>query len=379
MKKYFLVGLFIRFLVIVFTFRYDLIFIWERPAFFLKNLNTIGSYYGPLTYITFGILSPIYFLSQQIGYWVLKIPYLFVDIYILFLLLKLSRKKIHKRILIFWWLNPIVIFSAYAIGQLDIIMALCVALSVFVAKKNHVFSIISVGTGVAYKTMTLPLLLPLTLILEERLISRIKIIASGLSLPVLLAIIFWLPSHADISNTYFPTKMVFYPQFSLTPDSVWEYFCLIVGIVSYFSLQFYLIKNKRSISNLGDILFSSLAFFIIALPIYSVFRYTVLMPLLVLVSLKNKKTLELTMIIILLMLGYVYTWPLQWGLIAHIYPQARSFPALREWVAPVVNYENVAFIFRVIADLLILYMAAVALKKTFTIIRLPKRINEKLV
>lgn len=365
MKKFFILGLFIKFFIIIFTYRYDLIFIWERPAFFLQNLHTIGSYYGPLTYITFGILSPIYFLSQHVGYWVLKIPYLLVDIYILFLLLRLSAKHLRKRVLIFWWLNPVVIFSAYAMGQLDIILALCVALSIFLARKNDISSALSIGGGVAYKTMTLPLLIPLTLVLKKKLKDRIKIFTAGLSVPVLLALMFWLPSHADVSNTYFPTKMVFYPQLLLTPDSVWEYFCLIVGLISYLILQYYLIKHKYSISNLGDILFSSLAFFIIALPIYSVFRYTVLIPLLVLVSLKNKETFTLTLIILLLMFGYVYTWPLQWGLIAHIYPQAAGIPALRELVAPYFNYENVAFVFRIGADSLIYYLAIVAVKKVF--------------
>lgn len=365
MKKYFLLGLLIKSLFVVFTFHLDTLFIWERPAHFIQNLHIIGSYYGPLTYITFGVLSPIYFLSQHIGYWVLKTPYLFVDLYILYLLLKISPKAIHKKALIFWWLNPIVIFSTYAMGQIDIILSLSVILSVYVAKRHRAFSILSLGAGVAYKTMTLPLLIPSSLILENNLVKRIEMIVIGISVPLLLGILFWLPSHPNISNTYFPTGIIFYPKLSMTPDSIWEYSSLLLGTIGFFAVQYLLIKNKTHISNLAHVLFVSLAFVIIALPIYSVFRYTVLIPLLVLVSLKVEKALMLPLILILLPLGYLYVWPLEWGLIAHIYPQAKNLPALREWVSPVVNYENVAFLFRVIADSLIFYLAIVSLKKTF--------------
>jgi len=233
MKKYFLLGLLIKFLFVVFTFHLDTLFIWERPAHFIQNLHTISSYYGPLTYITFGMLSPIYFLSQNIGYWILKIPYLFVDIYILYLLLKMSPKAIHKKVLVFWWLNPIVIFSTYAMGQLDIILSLCVVLSVYVAKRHHVFSILSLGAGVAYKTMTLPLLISSSLILEKNLVKRIEMIAIGISVPLLLGILFWLPSHQNISNTYFPTGIIFYPKLSMTPDAIWEYSSLFIGIIGF--------------------------------------------------------------------------------------------------------------------------------------------------
>ncbi len=367
MKKYFLLGLIIKSLFIVFTFHLDTLFIWERPAHFIQNLNTIGAYYGPLTYITFGILSPIYFLSQHIGYWILKTPYLFVDFYILHLLLKMSPKSLHKKVLIFWWLNPIIIFSTYAMGQVDIFLSLCVVISVYVAKRRRTFSSLSLGAGVAYKTMTLPLLIPTALILEKNLVERIKIIAIGISVPLIIGLLFWLPSHPNISNTFFPTGIIFYPKLSMTPDSIWEYLSLLAGVIGFFAVQYLLIKNKTHISNLAQGLFASLAFVMIALPIYSIFRYTILMPLLVLVSLKMRKALSLALILILLPFGYLYIWSLEWGLIAHIYPQAKNLLALREWVAPLINYENVAFFFRIIADSLIFYLAILSFKSMFHI------------
>lgn len=365
MKKYFLLGLIIKSLLVAFTFHLDTLFIWERPAHFIQNLPTISSYYGPLTYITFGILSPIYFLSQHVGYWILKIPYFFLDIYILYLLLKLSHPAIHKKILIYWWLNPIIIFSTYAIGQVDIILSLCVALSVYTARKHRVFSILSIGAGVAYKTMTLPLLIPSALILGKSVTDKIKMMLIGISVPFVFALLFWLPAHSNVVNTYFPTGIIFYPRLSTTPDSIWEYLSLFAGIIGFFVVQYLVIKNKTRIYNLKYALFTSLSFVIIALPIYSIFRYTLLMPLLVLISLKMKKTFTLTLILILLPLGYLYIWPLEWGLIAHIYPQVKNLPALREWIAPLVNYENIALALRIIADSLIFYMAILSLKKMF--------------
>lgn len=379
MKRLFIFGLLLKLLLIFTALHSDLIYTYEVPSHFFKNLNNLGTYYGPLSYITFALLSPLYFLSSYIGYWILKIPYLLIDIFILYLLLKLSKKAIQKKILIFWWLNPIVIFSTYALGQLEIILSLCAVLSIYSVKKSNTLSILSLGAGVAYKSMTLPLLIPSTLILVNGFIKRIKLLLIGLSIPVLLGLVFLLPTNSKVTNNYFPSGIIFFPKPSYSPDAIWEYLALTVGILGFLCTQLLLLKYKKGIASLIDVLFVSTAFIIVALPIYSVHRYMVLMPLLILYTLKNKKTKILALIIILLTLGYIYVWRLQWGLFVNFFPKVKDFSALREWASPIVNYENVAFIFRIIADLLILYLAAVALRKSFTRIGLSKRVDEKIV
>lgn len=379
MKKLFIFGLLIKFFFIITAYHNDLIYTYEIPSHFFQNLNSLGTYYGPLSYITFALLSPLYFLSFHIGYWILKIPYFFLDLLTLYLLLKLTNLAIHKKILIFWWLNPIVIFSTYALGQLEIIMSLCVVLSVYAVRKSKMLSIFFLGVGVAYKSITLPLLIPSTLVLETKFRKRIEAFLIGLSIPVLLGLLFWLLTSSNVTNNYFPAGIIFFPKPSFSPDAVWEYLELVIGTVGFFLTQFLLLKYSKSVNNLISALFISTAFIIVALPVYSVHRYMVLIPLLILFSLKNNKTKILALIIVLLTLGYIYVWRLQWGLFVNSFPQVKDFPALREWFSPVTNYENVAFIFRVIANLLILYLAATALSKTFTNISVLRRINEKLV
>lgn len=104
----------------------------------------------------------------------------------------------------------------------------------------------------------------------------------------------------------------------------------------------------------------------------------VLMPLLILFSLNNKKEKFLALILVTLTLGYIYVWRLQWGLFVHIYPQATNLPALREFVSPIINYENAAFLFKVTADSLILYLAAASLSLTFKKLPIPRNIREEL-
>lgn len=365
MRKYLFLGLIIKLIIIVFTQHDDLIYTWRIPYLFFPNLNAVGTYYGPLTYITFGILSPVYFISKYVGIWILKIPYLLVDIYILMLLLKLTPKSIHKKVLIFWWINPIVIFSTYALGQLDIIMSATLVLAVALAKKSHVSSMLSLGAGIAYKTMTLPLLIPASLILEKEPFQRAKMLALGVLVPIILTLLFWIFYRSSLSDAYFPSGTIFYPQLSLKPDAIWEYFSLVIGATGYLSAQLLLLKNKIKKVYFPEVLFSSLSFVLIALPLYSLHRYMVLIPLLVLVAVRYQKVKSLTLIIFLLFFGYVYVWRLQWGLVVHLYPQVAHFPALREFTAPLIDYENLAFVFRVIADSLILSLSVLSLKKTF--------------
>jgi len=378
MKKLFILGLLIKILLIFTAFHSDLIYTYEIPSHFFKNLNQLGTYYGPLSYITFALLSPLYFLSAHVGFWILKIPYLLVDISVLYVLLKISKNVIHKKILIFWWLNPIVIFSTYALGQLEIILCLCVVLSIYSAFRNKILSMVFLGVGVAYKSMTLPLLIPSALILEKSPKKRILIMLAGLLIPIFLAALFWFPTRSGITNNYFPTGIIFFPKPELSFSTIWEYLAFGIGVVGFIATQILLFKYKKNTADFINMLFASLGFIIVALPIYSIHRYMVLMPLLILFSLNNKKEKFLALILVTLTLGYIYVWRLQWGLFVHIYPQATNLPALREFVSPIINYENAAFLFKVTADSLILYLAAASLSLTFKKLPIPRNIREKL-
>lgn len=364
MKRILILGFLIKFLAIFLTLHNDQIYIWEIPAHFLGNVSLIGSYYGPLSFLIFGFLSPVYYLSLQIGYWILKVPYLFVDLYILYILLKLTPRNLHQKIMVFWWLNPVVIFSTYMLGQLDILLSLSVVLSVYLASKSKIASTVSIGAGVAIKTMSLPLILPTVLTIEKNFKSRIMLLLIGALAAFVPGLLLFLITKIDITNAYFPKGIIFYPKISTTPDSIWEYTSLIIGVLGFVFIQIKLFTKNYSSKYLQNTLYASLAFVLVALPIYSLHRYVIITPLLVLVAVKNKKIITLSIILVMLVLGYVYQWRLQWGLIVHIFPIVKDYPAIREFLNPYLKYENLAFAFRVIVDISLMYLAFVAFSET---------------
>ena len=76
-------------------------------------------------------------------------------------------------------------------------------------------------------------------------------------------------------------------------------------------------------------------------------RYVLVVPILLLVTVEsNWKNRALFLLYGLLFLGNIYTYPLQWGLIDHLFPQVVSFPSTRELVAPWIKYEHLALLFR---------------------------------
>lgn len=200
-SKIFLIGLFIRLVVMPFTGHPDIrginfavfqlpfnhvINIYEvaksGPVDYLTNVNFGREYfiYPPLTYFTLGsfmwILKPFYggdFVNWIGGYgndilsvlthpsafrylFLMKIPYLVFDILMLFGLYKFAVKDEDRdRILKYWWLNPIVIFLPYMWGQFDIIPAAISVLAVWVMRKHPVRGALLLGLAASFKNYPL--------------------------------------------------------------------------------------------------------------------------------------------------------------------------------------------------------------------------------
>lgn len=146
-----------------------------------SNLPYTNIYvYLPFTYYFFGsvdyILSPLYphDLYQWLNDWgetqnnypnmiffmlVLKIPYLIFDLLTGYILYKIYK---NKKILYFWFFNPISIYLIYILGNFDIIPAFLTLLSFYFIKNNKQFwSYLTIGFAIAlkmYPIMFLPFL-----------------------------------------------------------------------------------------------------------------------------------------------------------------------------------------------------------------------------
>lgn len=196
--------------------------------------------YPPLTYFTLGIFRVLVKpftdsnfipnLWQDLGsvysnkalfshLFFFKLPYLFIDIAVGFLLSSLFRKK-NKKLTVFrlWMLNPVTLYASFMMGQFDVLPVLFMILSLYYAKNKKPYaSLISLGIGGAYKMFPLLLIIPTALVLNQRFGQRIKLIVAGTT-PFVLASLPYLGSSAYRSMVLFTPKSqkMLFMQFPVT-------------------------------------------------------------------------------------------------------------------------------------------------------------------
>jgi len=112
---------------------------------------------------------------------ILKIPYLLLDITIAFLLMSFfSSQEQKKKIFILWLFNPISLAIIYVYSNLDIIPVSLTLLSlVFLQRKHMLLSALCLGLGAGFKAYPL-IFLPFLLIYAENLREKIKAVLVSL-------------------------------------------------------------------------------------------------------------------------------------------------------------------------------------------------------
>lgn len=185
MKKLVLLAIIIRILIMPlfyhpdiksqhFHFQFFSKGVFNIYEYIFKNKNNLGYQdtfnYLPLTYYTFGLAQTISkpFLGNDFYLWlndwgttknihsniiyymfILKIPYLILDISLAFLLLKIFKSS---KIFYFWLFNPISIYLIYILGNFDILPTFLTVLSFYLLKKEKIlFSYLSIGIAIALK------------------------------------------------------------------------------------------------------------------------------------------------------------------------------------------------------------------------------------
>ncbi|MBN1263836.1 MAG: DUF2029 domain-containing protein [Candidatus Pacebacteria bacterium] len=174
--------------------------------------------YPPLTYFTLGLagklLSPFYQadLTQSIlanyprifhlpgikkHLFLLKLPYLFFDLGILWCLTQLfDSGKQKKRVFWLWVFNPLSFYSAYLVGQFELIPLFFVVLSLVLAKKGKSeWATVALGVGGAYKMFPLFFLPVLAACMGKEFWQKIKLMILG-AVPFFLSIAPFLRSTA---------------------------------------------------------------------------------------------------------------------------------------------------------------------------------------
>jgi len=88
--------------------------------------------------------------------------------------------------LLAWVFNPLVLYTAYFHGQLDLIPVFFAVLSLFVARERHpTWAAFWMGIGACYKNFPFAFLLPLVLVLDKTWSGRLKLFLVG-ALPYVL-------------------------------------------------------------------------------------------------------------------------------------------------------------------------------------------------
>lgn len=268
---------------------------------------------------------------------IFKLPYLIFDFgagFFLFQILK-SDKKRGLWAYRLWMLNPFVLHSCYALGQIDIIPTFFVMAAIYSIFSNRRYlAMVLFSFGVLAKIFPAILIPFAILLLGASFKERLKLSLSVI-LPIAVVLLpFYISSPNALINALFPTyiKIPFYKE--------------AIFVAGYFAILilFFFVKRKNYLDL--DLLISS---FIIALLLFYSFyvvtiRYFILItPLLIYIALKNKR-FWLYNILLFLMLFEVRAAgnSQQWGLFAAVHPEFfSSLPIAESYLNLLINVKYI--------------------------------------
>jgi len=323
----------------------------------VKNFGVSDIFiYPPLTYYTLGLFrilvkplaDPNFIpwlwsnLSQIHSYprlfeqlFLFKLPYLFLDVGLAFLLMALFTEPKQKKLAFaFWMLNPLAIYVTFMIGQLDLLPTFFTVLSLFLFKRKKIYwSAVAMGVAASYKMYPLFLLFPLAFLGSEKLFERLKIVAVGLA-PFVFFIAPYLGSAAFRAQVFSPkSQKMLYMGWPLSGAEVVYPFVIFVGLI-YF-LAYY---SRRKI----DLAVYFLAILLITFSVthFHPQWFLWVMPFLIWELIENQfKNWVLTAVILSswLIITLFFEPSLSYGLFNPIWPQLDKAVGLSEIVGRYTN------------------------------------------
>lgn len=213
--------------------------------------------YLPLTYYTFGLTQGISkpLLGDSFYYWindwgenrndhvdmyyymfVLKLPYLFLDFSIAFLLFKLYK---NKKIFLFWLFNPISIYLIYILGNFDVFPAFLTLLSFYyIRKDNFFYSYLSIAVAIALKVYPL-IFFPFIFFYNKKAFFRNIKYSLLASLPIGLSILPFLFQSLFLSSFLGSGLTQKILEFKLLNISLFPFLYLLVFLSYFYSKSKY--------------------------------------------------------------------------------------------------------------------------------------------
>lgn len=157
--------------------------------------------YPPLIYWFFGLINFLFGGNIPL----LKLSYLFFDIFTAFLLYKLVDPKKATLAFSLWIFNPINLYASYMMGQFDIIPTFFTIVSIYLITKNKLsLAALALGGGIAFKLYPVFLIIPL-IILAKNFWTKIKLLILAF-LPYVISILPYLSSGSFKTNALFANQ-----------------------------------------------------------------------------------------------------------------------------------------------------------------------------
>jgi hypothetical protein len=235
-KKIFIMALFFYVFISPFFYHPDIKTIFYQSQFLSKGVINIYSFfvenpdkgflgsfvYPPLAYFLFGILFVPVKLIAGSGFtnwlamgndavWVdsifryifaMKLPSLLALFCTGHLLAKLTDSEIkRKKLLLFWFFNPVSIYAVGFMGQIDAIAVLFTTLSLYFAFRKPYFSSFLLGIGALTKSYPLILLPYFSLLASKNWKQQAKLFIVGF-LTYLIGVSFFLKTPSFYENTF---------------------------------------------------------------------------------------------------------------------------------------------------------------------------------
>lgn len=384
-------GIFIRLLVMPFFTHTDLFHInyypyhfatqgvWDIYSFYKDIFKTWGgNYYPPLCYYVFGfylyliklILPGLNYLME--GYknvflsggghiahflmagendyiyrqiFMFKLPYLVIDIALVWLLLKLTKDPVRKKVAFLWAFNLIILYATYLFGQFDILPTFFIIWALYLGSKGHKYeALFSLGVATALKNFPIILMPLFVLILGRNLTARLKLLAAGL-LPCLVTLLPLLfASHGEVLNIFYTHNIA--NKFSLRANLL-TFFKLGLMAAGYLAILFRSSSHSKDfdagINLLDGILLTLLLFYIF---LFFNFQYFIwITPFILLKAGKDNFTLKTYAIMVLSLVFFKIVNKSMWaGLLAPLNPEFfMSLPSFDSLINKILPIRSVRF------------------------------------
>ena len=234
---------------------------WE---FYIQNNLNLDSF--PYHSLMLMVLTPFAFLSNVFNFDALfKLPLLFADLAILYVLLKSFPYK-KKEVYLFYFLNPIIIYSIYIHSQLDIIpTALLLYGTYFLLQNKYNYSSLMFGLALSTKIhvmVALPLIF-FYLYKTEKIKTAFKYVAISLTIFLLFDLPF-LFSDGFIQMVLLNPKqsLLFDSSYSIGPVNI----LIPIAVIAFIYIHFF---NQKKVNQDLLYFYFGILFIVIIFFVYS--------------------------------------------------------------------------------------------------------------